>query len=194
MMDKIKFFKILTITSIIICALAFFTYVIPQAFPFGGCYTRTQVSNINIPQNLNVEINPGRCEPYFTIINHGDNLQLYAISGNATSYANNELVYKEGMFCIMDVYTIKDLKNIENYSKCDSINLSKEESYDVRGVQNSWEIITNKGSITGFTKYSIPFETQEKITLTISEIFGIIFLVSLFLWIFLKKKINHSPI
>jgi len=191
-MEKIQIIKIIVIISLIVSVFTFLMYFI-SANTFGGCYIRTEVKNIDNPENLNIEIKPGTCVERFKIVNHEEGLILYAIKGDIITFDNSEIGTLDNvLLCLRGIpgsQWSKDLVTpIDDAQLCSPINLDIEQEYSIERIKNSWELFTNKGNIKGYTEYSNPSIKRNETILNISKISGIVFIISLIVLLILKKK------
>lgn len=188
-MKKIKFLEIILIASLVISV---FTFLIFSIGTFGGCYIRTEISDIENPENINIEVKPGTCTKVFTITNYEEDLILYAIRGDVITFDNGKTDVNNVLLCLDSLEASnwsKDLiQPIDNFELCPIVTLDVGETYYIQRIKNSWELFTNKGSIKGYVEYSDLIAQENKIMLNISKFFGILFIISLILLIIFKNK------
>jgi len=194
-MDKIQIIKSVVNIILILSAVTLFaSLILTVVSKFGGCYIHTEIKNIENPNNLNVEIKTGSCIiENFALINHEEDLTLYAIRGDVISFDDSEEGTVDNVLvCLSDIGSTslqesRDyFKPVDDYQSCSPINPGVDQEYFINNIQNSWELYTNKGNITGHTEYK-PLRINQNAFLTF-KISGIVVIISLILSIFLRKK------
>ena len=135
-MAKTKFFKIIVITSLSVSILAFL-----YASVIGGCNIRTEVKNIDNPQNLDVEIKPAECVRVFSLVNHEEGLILYAVRGDiVVSDDGKSGVLNNVLLCLKDIsssqWSRDFLKPVDDAQLCSPINLNINQGYSIPRIKN----------------------------------------------------------
>jgi hypothetical protein len=182
-MDKHQITKIIVIISsiVVMFSLGFFYILTMEG---GSCLYKSQIANINNPQNLNVEIKPITCGIAFKITNYEEDMILYAIRGDFVNRESGNLSSRNNIILCID-----DMNNVtENPYECPPVNIDVENGIIIGNIENSWELITNKGSIKGYLTYSNNYTKRRTITNSIFLISGTIFILSLIALFFIRKK------
>ena len=190
-MNKFEATKTICIVSLIISIFLFFIFFL-SANLAGGCYIKTDISNINT-NNLSVRIEPGTCVERFEIINQEENLELYAIKGDFIKYDRDKVELKNTTICLNRINLIHtdllgELPQVTNIESCHPVKLEMNQKYTIHEVNNEWELFTNKGTITGQVKYSNSSVEVNKTILNVLKFTGTLFIISLIILIIQKKK------
>jgi hypothetical protein len=178
------FFLILTGTLFF---FSLFTTTKAHSYPMGGCLGSTDVIVSEPRPDFNFSVQPGICRQIFYLVSYEDDLIIYAIKGNISN---------DGKKIENELLCLKGYQPVTDYEMCEPINLPSNTQSGIRGINNSWEIFTNKGVIKG-EDHLYPYESSSskpsskpssKMNFTIPITLLIIFLILLASYFILKRK------
>ena len=187
---KVKVLKTISGVVLVLSGVIFFFLFILGLGLIGTCSFQTEIKELENPQNINLLIDT-RCtagrNTWFIVTNRGEDLALNAIRGSIQGFGIEPHKFDNVALCLEDGSRMSNrfgrpINPVDDVKSCKPVILKNGEHYQFFNMSGPWELMTNKGNVSGFSFYRISDGR-------ILDIFILVlFPASLVLYVVFKKK------